>query len=125
MAPTEKTTSEILQDTLENVSDLFRKELELAKAETREEMRKAAKGAVLGAAGLLFAVFGIHFLLWTLVWALAPELPNWAASLIVAVVTLVVAAVLGVVAKNIFKTVQPAPTRAARQAKETVTWAKN
>lgn len=124
MRPDERTAGELIQESVDHVRELFRKEVQLAKVEVRQEVVKAAKAAGIAVGAILFGVFTIHFLLWSVLWALAPAMQFWIASLIVSVGTLVLAAALGAVAYSQFKSVSPKPERAARQLEETVTWAK-
>ena len=119
----ERSTGELIHESIEHVREIFRNEIRLAKAETKEEAAKAGKGAFLAVAAILFGVFALHFLLWTVVWALAPNMENWLASLIVAGGTLLLAVGLGMAARSTFKSVNPKPERAKRQMEETVQWA--
>lgn len=77
-----------------DVSKLMRQELELAKAELREEGKKAGKAAGLlgGAAlaGLLVAILASF----TLIWALDDQIPLWLAALIVTLLWAVLGAIL-------------------------------
>lgn len=120
----ERNTFQLVQESIDHIREIFRKEILLAKAETREEAAMAAKAAGMGAGAILFLVFTIQFLLWTVLWALAPRMQFWTASLIVAVGTLLFAAILGGLAYSRFKQLSPKPERATRQLKETVSWAK-
>jgi uncharacterized membrane protein YqjE len=125
MRADERSTGELVHETVEHVREIFRKEIRLAKAEAKEEATKAGKAAVIAGAALLFGVFTIHFLLWALVWALAPQIDFWVASLVVAAGTLVIALLCGVWARSILRTVNLKPERAVRQLQETAAWAKN
>lgn len=120
----ERNTLQLVQESIDHVREIFRKEILLAKAETREEAAKAMKALGLAGSAILFFVFTIQFLLWTGVWALAPRMQFWTASLIVATGTLVCTAVLGSMAYQRFKQLNPKPERTARQLKEMVKWAK-
>ena len=118
-----RTTGELLKEGLDQVREIFRGEVRLARAEIRAEARTAGQGAVLGGAGMLFLVFGVNFFLWALVWALAPNMPVWAASLIVAVVAAATGAVLVYAGKKKIEDIEP-PKRTERTLKENVEWAK-
>ncbi len=90
-------TRELVSEVARTASALARKEVELAKAELRADLRREAKMAGgLGAAGLL-AVWGVELLLVAVVLALMEGgvLPGWAAALIVAAVVLAIGAVVG------------------------------
>lgn len=108
-----------------DVSTLMRQELALAKAELREEGKKAGKGAgMLGGAGLA-GYFVLLFLSLTLMWALGDELmPLWAAALIVMVLWAIAAAVLFVMGRKQLKEVNPKPEQTVETLKEDKEWVK-
>ena len=108
-----------------DVSTLVRQELALAKAELREEGKKAGKGAgMLGGAGLA-GYFVLLFLSLTLMWALGDELmPLWAAALIVMVLWAIAAAVLFVMGRKQLKEVNPKPEQTVETLKEDKEWVK-
>lgn len=108
-----------------DLSQLFRQEVELAKAEVKQEASKAGKAAgMLGAAG--FAGYLVVILLsFALVAALSNVMdPGWAA-LIVAVIWGIVGAVLYVNGQKKLKTVDPVPHRTVDTLKEDAQWLKN
>jgi hypothetical protein len=116
---------EIISDISDGLSQLFRKEVELAKAEIRVEAAKAGKAAgMFGGAGLaawltaIMASFALAFGLGNVM-----DL-GWAA-LIVAVIWAVVAAVLFVVARGRAKEVSPLPRQTVESLKEDAQWLKN
>jgi uncharacterized membrane protein YqjE len=125
MRADDRSTAELVQESVEHVREIFRKEIRLAKAEAKEEAAKAGRGAIAAGAALLFGVFTIHFILWALVWALAPQIDFWVASLVVAGGTLIIAVICGLVARNILNSVSLKPERAVRQLQETAVWVKN
>ena len=120
----ERSLPELVSDVAKDMSTLVRKELELAKIETKEEISRGAKaGGMLGAAGgaayfaLLLLSFGIVFLL-DLV------MPLWAAFVLVAVVYGIAAAVLFVQGRDRMKQVSPVPDETVESVKEDVRWLK-
>jgi len=109
---------DLLSEVSRDLSALFRQEVALAKAELTESAKRAGKGAGLlsgaGATGYLALVF----LSLTIMFALAvlfdhdvPAAYIWA-SLIVAVIWAIVAAVLAARGRNEIQTVQGAPQTA-------------
>ena len=107
-----------------NVSTLMRQEVALAKAELREEAKKAGKGAgMLGAAGLA-GHFVLLFLSLTLMWAIGEALPLWAAALIVMVLWAVIGAVLFMMGRKQLKEVNPKPEQTVETLKEDKEWVK-
>ena len=108
-----------------DLSQLFRQEVELAKVELKEEASKAGKAAgMLGGAG--FAGYMVIVLLsFALVAALSNVMdPGWAA-LIVAVLWGIAGAVLYSVGRKRLKTVDPTPRRTVDTLKEDAQWLKN
>lgn len=107
--PNEQSLSDLLSAVTGELAVLFRKEVELAKVETSEQVSRAVKaGALLGAAGVV-AFLAIMLLAWAAAWGLAEVLPTGFAFLIVGVVFLVIAAVLGSSGKKKMASVSPVP----------------
>ena len=70
-------TSELgqaIQDVTERASLLIREEIELAKTEMSEKASKLGKGAGIGGAAGIFAVFGLIYLLHSVAWAISSAL---------------------------------------------------
>ena len=124
--PTEETRSvgAIVSDISSDVTMLVRQELELAKAELKQEAAVAGKGAgMLGGAGvaghlaLLFGSLALTFLL-----------DNWMplelAALIVTVIWAIVAGALAMAGRNRLKEADPQLPRTQQTLKEDVAWAK-
>jgi uncharacterized small protein (DUF1192 family) len=65
----------------ERMSQLVREEIELAKAEMTEKVSSIARGAAAVAAGAVFGVFAIVFLLSTLAWVLNDILVSGAGNI--------------------------------------------
>lgn len=104
--PGSASTGELIGRASEQVSDLVRTEMELARAELNQTVKHAVAGASLfGGAGLI-AFYGGGVLIAAAVLALALVLDAWLAALIVAVVLFVVAGVAALVGK---KQVEQAP----------------
>jgi hypothetical protein len=59
-----------VNDVSERMTVLIREEIELAKAEVTQKVTSLAKGAAAIAAGAVFGVFAVVFVLFTLAWAL-------------------------------------------------------
>jgi uncharacterized membrane protein YqjE len=88
-------TAELVKAITAEVGALAKKQIELAKAELRADIK--AEAFTLGGLGVsaLAVLAAINMLLVTIALALAQVLPGWAAGLIVAGATLVFAAVTG------------------------------
>jgi Putative Actinobacterial Holin-X, holin superfamily III len=123
--PTETSVGELIGNISNDISQLFRQEVELAKAEVKQEASKAGKAAgMLSGAG--FAGYLVVVLLtFALVAALSNVMdPGWAA-LIVAVIWGVIGAVLYSIGRKRLKTVDPVPHRTVDTIKEDAQWLKN
>jgi hypothetical protein len=121
----ETSVGELIGNISNDLSTLFRQEVELAKVELKQEASKAGKAAgMLGAAG--FAGYLVVILLsFALVAALSNVMdPGWAA-LIVAVLWGIVGAVLYSNGRKKLKTVDPTPRRTVDTLKEDAQWLKN
>jgi hypothetical protein len=60
--------SKALQDVSDRAQELVREEIELAKLEVTQKVTKLARGAAIGAAGGVFAIFGLVILLHGFAW---------------------------------------------------------
>lgn len=121
--PIERSTGELLKESVGHIGEIFRSEVRLARAELRAEARVAGMGVLLGAVGALFGVFGVNFLLWAVVWALVPDVPIWLASLLVGFTSLVAAGIFLFAGNGKLQQVD-APRRTAATMKENLEWVK-
>lgn len=117
------TLGELVSGMTADVGLLVRKELELAKAEVREEAKTSGKAAgMLGVAGLA-AHFALLFVSLALAWGLAEILPTGFAFLLVGIAYAAVAAVFAMKGKERLREVR-APEQTIETIKEDVAWAK-
>jgi len=117
-------TRDLVSETARKASQLVKKEVELAKAELRTDLRSEIRMASgLGVAGLC-AIAAIELLLVAIVLALMERgvMPGWAAALVVAAVVLAIGAAAGLWgwARRVRKPLDT--TR--RSLQEDVRWAK-
>lgn len=102
---------ELVQEISRDLSTLMRQEVELAKAEIKDEATKAGKGAGMlagaGFAGYMVLLFA-SIALW---WALANVMDQGWAALIVAGVWAVIGAVLALTGRGKLRAVHPKPER--------------
>jgi uncharacterized membrane protein YqjE len=121
----ETSVGELIGNISNDLSQLFRQEVELAKVELKQEASKAGKAAgMLGVAGFA-GYLAVVLLSFALVFALSNVMdPGWAA-LIVAVIWGIVGAVLFVNGRKKLKTVDPMPRRTVDTIKEDAQWLKN
>ncbi len=102
----------------ERMSVLVREEIELAKAEVTVKAKSLGRGAGAVAAGGVFGVFAVIFLLLTLAWGLNSLLSSiWLGFLIVFVLLLILAVVAFLIARRLLSVGTPAPTMAIEEAK--------
>ena len=121
----DRSLSELLSDVTTEIATLFRKEVELAKAETSEQVSRAAKaGGMLGAAAVIGFLDLILFS-FAAAWALSEVVPEGVAFAIVAVVFAIVAGVLFIAGKKRLASVNPVPNQTVQTLKADVQVAKD
>jgi uncharacterized membrane protein YqjE len=114
--------SRTIQDVTERTQTLVREEIELAKAELTEKGKTLGKGAAVGIAAGVFAVFGLllflHGLAW-LIWYVAfPDNTFFWGFFIVAALLFLVGALAGYIASRALKKgTPPTPEMAMTEAK--------
>jgi len=121
----ETSIGELIGNISDDLSQLFRQEVELAKAELKQEAAKAGKAAgMLGGAGFA-GYLAVVLLSFAAVFGLANVMDAGWAALIVAVVWAVVGGVLYSTGSKQLKTVDPTPRRTVDTLKEDAKWLKN
>jgi len=121
----ETSIGELIGNISNDMSRLFRQEVELAKAELKQEAAKAGKAAgLLGGAGFA-GYLAVVLLSFALVFGLANVMDAGWAALIVAVIWAVVGAVMYASGRKQLKTVDPMPHRTVDTIKEDAQWLKN
>ena len=122
----DSTTTQNIAQAIQEVSDratlLVREEIELAKAEVTEKVTKLLKGAVVGIAAGIFAVFGLIYLMHGLAWLawfeFFPDNQFFWGFFIVAAVLFLLGALAGFIAARAFKSgAPPTPQLAIDEAK--------
>jgi uncharacterized membrane protein YqjE len=104
----------------EHASTLAKLELELAGLELKQKAGALGTGVGLGLGAAVVALYAVGFLFATVAVALAIVLDAWLALLIVTVGLLLLAAVLGLLARGLIKRgTPPVPELAIREAKLT------
>ena len=120
----QRSLGDIVGDVAENLSNLLKQEMELAKTELKQEMTRAGKGAGMlggaGVAGLMVMIFASLALVYLLdVW-----LPIPLAALIVTALWGIAAAVLALKGKNELKKSNPQLPKTQQTLKEDAEWAR-
>jgi len=128
-SPSRMDSSESLGDLVSeltaDLSKLMRQELELAKAEIRQEAAKAGKATGMLAAAGFAAYLTTVLLSLALVFALGAIMPLGWAALIVAALWGLAGAVLYTSGRARLRTVNPKPERTVETLKEDAEWAKH
>jgi uncharacterized membrane protein YqjE len=115
---------ELFKEMTSELSGLFRQEVELAKVESREELRRTTKAAGALAVGVLGAFLAVLFVSLAAAWLLDQGLNTALSFFIVAVVWAIVAAVLLSAGRRKLRDVRPLPETTA-SIKEDMEWAKH
>jgi uncharacterized membrane protein YqjE len=118
-----RSTGEIVQDILNNIGELVRSEIVLAKTEVRDEAKKASKAGGLFAAAGLLAFYGMAAWIATCMILIAMVTPLWFAVFIMGVVLFVASGIVLVAAVQKWRELRP-PERTIQTVKEDVQWAK-
>jgi uncharacterized membrane protein YqjE len=122
---TAKGIAEAVNEISERTSLLIREEIELAKAEVTEKVSRLVKGAIVGGAAAVFAIFGIvllfHGFSWLAWWALPfGETQFFWGFFVVAAILFVLGGLAGLfAAKLVKKGSPPVPRMAIDEAKRT------
>jgi uncharacterized membrane protein YqjE len=123
--PADTSVGDLIGNITDDLSQLFRQEVELAKVEIKQEATKAGKAAgMLGGAGFA-GYLAVVLLSFALVFGLANVMDAGWAALIVAVIWGVIGAVLYAAGRKRLKTVDPMPRRTVDTIKEDAQWLKN
>jgi uncharacterized membrane protein YqjE len=122
---TAKGIAEAVNEISERASLIIREEIELAKAEVTEKVQRLVKGAVVGGAAAVFAIFGVvllfHGLSWLAWWALpVGDTQYFWGFFVVAAILFILGGLAGLFAAKLFtKGSPPVPQMAIDEAKKT------
>jgi hypothetical protein len=122
----DRSTIALIADILTEAQTLLAQEIQLAKHEFRDEVRKATSALVSLAVGIGIALFGLLLLMLMLVYLLnaGTDLPLWACYGIVGGLFAAIAATLVVVAVKSFQGIHLVPIRTVETLKENIQWFK-
>ena len=116
---------ELFRQLAEDSTTLVRQEIELAKGEIGENVRRTAAGAAWIAAGAVVALLGLLVLIAALVVAVGDLLDNyWLAALIVGLAFVAIGGVLALAAAKRLKRVNLRPTATMETLQEDKRWAR-
>lgn len=120
----DRSLQQLWSDMTSEAATLVRKELELAKVETKDSLSRASKaGVMFGATGVV-ALLALQLLSFAAAWGLAAVLPTGLAFLVVGVVYVAIAAVLFSQARKRAAEVKLVPEQTVETLKEDVRWAR-
>ena len=118
----DRSLGEMVAEMTGEVSELMRKEVQLAKAELKEEVGRAGKaGGMLGAGGVA-GYFALLFVSLALAWLLDQALPIALAFFVVGALYGIAAAVLITRGRDQMKHVDPVPRQTVETLKEDAAW---
>jgi Flp pilus assembly protein TadB len=119
----QRTIGRLVSDLALDTSRLLRAEIDRAKAEFAERAQTAAGGVGVLVAALWLVCIVLALLVVTALFALALWVPEWAAALIMAGITLVVALILASIGVRMLKSAGPiAPVDSYQNAREDIEW---
>jgi uncharacterized membrane protein YqjE len=119
----ERSIGELFSEMSEDLSTLFRKEVELAKVEAKEEVLQIGSAAGMYAAAGVAGLLTLMLLSFALAWWIDQKLNTAVSFLIVGVIWVVVGLVMVTAARNKLKDVKVLPTT-KETIKEDLQWAK-
>jgi uncharacterized membrane protein YqjE len=123
--PRDQSIGELLKQLSSDTSTLVRQEMALARAELKEQGKKAGVGAGILGGATLFGLGAFGAITACLIALLATALDHtWLAALIVAIVYGIVAAVLAQQGKSKIQDATPPAPQTVETVKEDVEWAK-
>lgn len=120
----DKPISELIADMTSQVTDLLRKEVEIAMVELRDELKQVAKAGGMLSGGALSGYLALLFGSFALAWFFDRRLPRPLAFGLVAMMHGAAAATLLNLGRQEIKQVDPVPTQTIETLKENVAWAK-
>jgi uncharacterized membrane protein YqjE len=119
-----RSAGQLMKEITEDLSNLFRKEIELAKQEVGGAISAKAKGAAIIAVAAFFGLLALMFLLLAVRDGFDTFLWTWLADIATAVVLLVIGAIAVLVARKKLQT--PINADLTKQTvKEDIEWAKS
>jgi uncharacterized membrane protein YqjE len=124
-APTpQATVTELVSGIISDVQTLARQQMEMLKAEVKEDMNRSRQALLVGGVGVAMLTVGGVALVFALVYLLRDQagLSEWAAWMIFAGVCLAAGVILGVVARNLFESFNPLPDKTFNALQENLTW---
>lgn len=122
--PAQGTVTELVSGIIADVQKLAAQQMNMLKAEVREDLSRTKSALVMGGIGVTLLTIGGLALVFALVYILRDlaGLPEWGAWMIFAVICLVAGVVLGYMARNLFESFNPLPDKTFTALQENLTW---
>jgi len=121
--------TELVSGIVSDAQRLFHQQIEMVKAEFKEDLRKTKQTALAFAAGGVLIALGVVLLAVALVYGLyaaaAPHLPLWACWAIVGGLIVALGGVALFVGSRILATYNPLPDKSLNALQENVSWIAN
>ena len=114
----------LFRDLADDISDLTRKEIELARTETMEKVANASKAVATMAAGGFIAYAGLLFLLAAAVLVIATWVPYWLSAVIVGGVAVIVGLIMLQGGRSALQNTNITPEKTVDTMKENAQWVK-
>lgn len=114
----------LFRDLADDISDLTRKEIELARTETMEKVSNASKAVATMAAGGFIAYAGLLFLLAAAVLVIATWVPYWLSAVIVGGVAVIVGLIMLQGGRSALQNTNITPEKTVDTMKENAQWVK-
>ncbi len=115
---------QLFSEMTSDLSELFRKEVELAKVEIKEQVTRSGKaGGMFGGAAVAGGMT-LLLLSFAAAWAFSVAIPIWAGFLIMGALYATVAGVLFLAGRSRMRRVDPVPHETIETIQEDVQWAR-
>jgi uncharacterized membrane protein YqjE len=123
-APTGPTMTELVRGILDDVQRLAKQQIDMAKAEFHEDLRRSKRATEFGGLGIVLMTIGGLALVACLVFVLHEQyaLSMWASSLIIGGALLAIGLALGYTAVTLFESFNPLPDKTFHALQENLTW---
>lgn len=116
--------SEIVQEMILHLQEIVRGEVHLAKAEIADELGKAAKHCSKIAAGGVFLLYALGFLLLGAMFGLAAVIPLWLAAVVIGAILAGMGLVLWRKGRRDLSEIRPRLEKTTQSLKEDLSWIK-
>lgn len=123
-APAAGTVTGLVGEILTDAQKLAKQQLEMFKAEVREDMNRTRQALIYGGIGVACLTVGAFATVFAIVHILerfVPGLPLWGSWTLFAVVFMAAGVALGVVARNLFESFNPLPDKTFNALQDNLT----